>query len=188
MSLANPHGHWKPSRTYGCRTVDEAQCRETKRGNGHRRDHKGTRARGHGLGRLLNVPQLSPNCPRRASTPVGSCRQSPRASPCLSAFGRRVATMVPPGRALRIPLGTPDSSDTRMAGNFSRPWSTQPGPRSTFAATPAANPPRGGRATPLQATCGPHQPLGGELRNPAFRFSMLESISSRPTLLLPTEH
>ena len=61
------------------------------------------------------VPRLSPNCPRRASTPVGYRRLTPRASRCLCDFGRRVSTMVRPGGLLRIPLGTPLPSSRRNA-------------------------------------------------------------------------
>ena len=53
------------------------------------------------------VPQLSPNCPRRASTPVASRRLTPRGSRCLCAFGRRFAMVVRWASQLRIPLGTP---------------------------------------------------------------------------------
>ena len=53
------------------------------------------------------VPRLSPNCPRRASTPVGSRRLALRASPCLYTFGLLFPTMVWAGSPLRIPLGTP---------------------------------------------------------------------------------
>lgn len=54
-------------------------------------------------------PHLSLDCPRRASTSVGSRRLTPRVSPCLSAFGRRVPTMVCGVSCVRIPLGTPGS-------------------------------------------------------------------------------
>ena len=53
------------------------------------------------------VPRLSPNCPRRAPTPVGSRRLTLAASHGSSAFGRQVPTMVCSSSSVRIPLATP---------------------------------------------------------------------------------
>ena len=53
------------------------------------------------------VPQLSLNCPTSTSATVHYRRLARPVSRCLSAFGRRVATMVRSGLPLRIPLGTP---------------------------------------------------------------------------------
>ena len=58
-------------------------------------------------------PHLSLDCPRRASTSVGSRRLTPRVSPCLSAFGRRVPTMVCGVSCVRIPLGRQDLEASR---------------------------------------------------------------------------
>src|SRR5262249_5115628 len=88
------------------------------RGPGKPATTAGPQIREHSTARAPTVPLLSPNYSRRGPTPVSSRCLGLSASPCLSAIGRQVATMVCMESSLRIPLVTPDAPGSHAPGRL----------------------------------------------------------------------